>query len=601
MKKIFVLGIALLFVAASAFSAPFSPELLKISAPAQQQYAFDGSTLTIPVTVTGTPAQVTFLVFTQDQASSIKNVVNGYLGWHTVNNIDTCLYVSAPVEMVKGANQVTWDGMDENGNMVPAGSYTYYLWGFDNVNPKTKASDFIKTSQHSSYLRIIEFDGSGNALVNPIVTKGQRNGAGDDGAWATGDETPAISQKWALGGDPEDAGLLETCSVSFPGGWSNAMTMAFDLNDMQYFYAEIGNADTKTVAATRLQWVPNGDAIVDAAWGEDGISTSMGTWNGGNAESGIATDGTYLYASMGNHYISEAEANLYVWDSTDGTFVQKFDISPWWSDPAALEAAAQMNGGPNTLSYRDGLVYLNCHCACLAQAVNPVAGLNDEDDFNVWVNDNGDYTRDHNFEPESPRPWICNDYNVGPYTYTLQADANGFSISPSYDMGAVSFALLAPDGTGMSYRAFGGETAALKRGQYYVDNGSAFDGIYSDNTTGASGDVGLWFTGHDSVKGTITDQVGVADAAPAAFTVSQNVPNPFNPTTTISFNLAQAGKTTVEVYNVAGQKVDTLVNSSLKAGSHSVTWNAAKFSAGVYFYTVKSGSFSKTTKMTLLK
>jgi hypothetical protein len=93
----------------------------------------------------------------------------------------------------------------------------------------------------------------------------------------------------------------------------------------------------------------------------------------------------------------------------------------------------------------------------------------------------------------------------------------------------------------------------------------------------------------------------VNTTAPSAFTVAQNTPNPFNPTTTISFTLAKAGHTTVDVYNVAGQKVSTLVNGNLSAGSHSVTWNAAKFSAGVYFYTVKSGSFTRSMKMTLLK
>jgi flagellar hook assembly protein FlgD len=59
--------------------------------------------------------------------------------------------------------------------------------------------------------------------------------------------------------------------------------------------------------------------------------------------------------------------------------------------------------------------------------------------------------------------------------------------------------------------------------------------------------------------------------------------------------------TTVEVYNAAGQKVDTLLNANLSSGSHSVTWDAAKHSAGVYFYTVRSGDFSRTMKMTLLK
>jgi len=111
----------------------------------------------------------------------------------------------------------------------------------------------------------------------------------------------------------------------------------------------------------------------------------------------------------------------------------------------------------------------------------------------------------------------------------------------------------------------------------------------------------VWYVAHDSIKGIISNQVGVADAAPAAFAVAQNTPNPFNPTTTINFSIPKAGKVTVEVFNAAGQKVDTIVNSQMTAGSHSVNWNAAKFSAGVYFCTVKSGSFSKTVKMTFLK
>ncbi|GAI20309.1 unnamed protein product, partial [marine sediment metagenome] len=139
----------------------------------------------------------------------------------------------------------------------------------------------------------------------------------------------------------------------------------------------------------------------------------------------------------------------------------------------------------------------------------------------------------------------------------------------------------------------------------FVQNGSAYDGIYTDNhsvETDETGTIGgLWFVGHDSIKGTLTSEVAVEDDAPAAFAVAQNSPNPFNPTTTISLTLAEAGNVSVDVFNVAGQKVDTLVNGFMNAGTHSVVWDASKFSAGVYFYTVKAGDFSKTMKMTLLK
>lgn len=95
--------------------------------------------------------------------------------------------------------------------------------------------------------------------------------------------------------------------------------------------------------------------------------------------------------------------------------------------------------------------------------------------------------------------------------------------------------------------------------------------------------------------------VSVETEQPMVFDLKGNYPNPFNPSTTISFTLPKTEKVQMDVFNAAGQKIETLVNSYLSAGSHSVTWNAARFSAGVYFYTVKSGDFYGTKKMTLLK
>ena len=128
----------------------------------------------------------------------------------------------------------------------------------------------------------------------------------------------------------------------------------------------------------------------------------------------------------------------------------------------------------------------------------------------------------------------------------------------------------------------------------------AYDGIYCDNVS-IENDNQYWFVAHDSFKGTLTSAVSVDDGGPQAFSVSQNSPNPFNPSTTIHYTLAEAGDVSIEIFNVAGQRVDTIANEFMSVGSHSVTWDASGFSAGVYFYTVKTGDFSKTMKMTLLK
>ncbi len=297
---------------------------------------------------------------------------------------------------------------------------------------------------------------------------------------------------------------------------------------------------------------------------------------------------------------------MYFIDWEAGSLEKQISMVDWWSDLSDMEKGGQLNGGPNGIIARNGLIFLNCHCSCIKQLLDPSA--DSYEDMILWTNQNGDYVLDHNFEKDSTKPWVCNDYKVGPYTYHHAPDANLFSISPSYDMGAVSFGLLAPDGDGVGYFAYAGDTAGWKWFNIFVDCGGAFDGIYCDNQQLSTDPFnvakeipGIYYIAHDSIKGTISTEIGVTDAAPAAFSVAQNTPNPFNPSTTINFSLARAGKTTVDVFNAAGQKVDTLVNANLSAGSHSVTWNAARFSAGVYFYTVKSGEFSKTVKMTLLK
>jgi hypothetical protein len=88
---------------------------------------------------------------------------------------------------------------------------------------------------------------------------------------------------------------------------------------------------------------------------------------------------------------------------------------------------------------------------------------------------------------------------------------------------------------------------------------------------------------------------------PSAFNLSQNFPNPFNPTTRISFDLAKAGLTKLTLFNLLGQEVATLTNTYLTAGTHQVEWDAAALASGVYVYRLESGSFTASKKMVLLR
>lgn len=89
---------------------------------------------------------------------------------------------------------------------------------------------------------------------------------------------------------------------------------------------------------------------------------------------------------------------------------------------------------------------------------------------------------------------------------------------------------------------------------------------------------------------------------PPEYSLSQNYPNPFNPTTLIKYQIRE-NNTFVElkVFNILGKEVKTLVNEVQDSGTHEVEFNAANFSSGVYFYTIKAGSYSATKKMILTK
>ncbi|MGB2698468.1 MAG: FlgD immunoglobulin-like domain containing protein [Candidatus Zixiibacteriota bacterium] len=96
------------------------------------------------------------------------------------------------------------------------------------------------------------------------------------------------------------------------------------------------------------------------------------------------------------------------------------------------------------------------------------------------------------------------------------------------------------------------------------------------------------------------------DLIPSAYGLGQNYPNPYNLKTQIGYQLPEAGKVTLTIYNVRGRLVRTLVNEQKPAGYHSVVWdgrtdNGMQVSSGIYFYRIQAGKFLKTKKMVLLK
>ncbi len=88
---------------------------------------------------------------------------------------------------------------------------------------------------------------------------------------------------------------------------------------------------------------------------------------------------------------------------------------------------------------------------------------------------------------------------------------------------------------------------------------------------------------------------------PTEYSLSQNFPNPFNPSTSITYSVPAAGNVSLKVYNIVGQEVATLVNGVHAAGEYRAAFNASSLSSGVYFYRLEAGSTAIVKKMMLLK
>jgi len=121
-----------------------------------------------------------------------------------------------------------------------------------------------------------------------------------------------------------------------------------------------------------------------------------------------------------------------------------------------------------------------------------------------------------------------------------------------------------------------------------------------DKLSGAAGtiDIGAY---EYNLSSDLSTGVLESSMAPATYALSQNYPNPFNPSTTINYTLPEKANIVLSIFNQLGEKVAVLANDEKAAGTHSVKWNAGNFASGVYFYELKTGKYSVTKKLILMK
>jgi len=126
--------------------------------------------------------------------------------------------------------------------------------------------------------------------------------------------------------------------------------------------------------------------------------------------------------------------------------------------------------------------------------------------------------------------------------------------------------------------------------------------IDNDNMCEIIAEIGDYPNAHIEIWGYETTGVDNPGIQPSQLKLNQNFPNPFNPTTTIDYQLKKSGYIELKIYNTKGQLVDTLVNENQHQGNHSIIWNAKGISSGMYFYQISvDGQLTKSKKAIYLK
>ena len=643
MKNAFTVLIVLVSFASFSPAADFSPTVMTITCPEALEYFFDGDPLTIPFTIEGVGGAVWLVINTRWQAENIRDVRNGHLGWHYVNRIDTTVYVSPRYERDKGSAEIVWDGKDQNGNPVERGNYDYYLWAYDdNTDRKLATSQVtIANGWDAHYNRIYELGEDGMPLAQPLIMGGVN--------WIFVDDSRphlhhGVHYKWELGGDPNDLNNLQTtrCAMYDHGlintfsepDWCGYGGPVFHPGDYNTFYhaSVINTTDDDGFYQryfTLLKWefIDDGDAVFDQEW----LGWEEATWRQHGSQRALSpcyTDRNYIYIPTPVGMSMEDDAGTLRCVSFDGDVVFEKVMHDWYmpnetrsiqvgqaSDGTPIVLAADPNIDYNKMYSRGDnrwlLLAKNCCLFYLLDTSRLIEDPADESDMVVFENRNGDYFLDVGYEPTSDPAWFCVSPGYG-YSMVRESaciDANRFNIVYVSYLGLTSFAVSTQDGTRVDYMSFADESVTddiSKGGGQLIDSGSNYDGLYMNKRAASQTDYWFdnpttYFVAFDSAHGTIDWFNEVEEKTPAVFRVEQNVPNPFNPATTIAFTLHEASRVQVAVYNVAGQKVATLADNFMTAGQHAVTWDASDFSAGVYFCLVKAGGHEKTVKMTIVK
>jgi photosystem II stability/assembly factor-like uncharacterized protein len=163
----------------------------------------------------------------------------------------------------------------------------------------------------------------------------------------------------------------------------------------------------------------------------------------------------------------------------------------------------------------------------------------------------------------------------------------GYAVGESA-VGNVSLMIRSTD-NGSSWHVINPGTSQFLYGVHFTSRNSGwiagFNGTIMRTTDG-----GVTFVGENP-----------SPPVPQAMVLSQNFPNPFNPSTTIQFSISHASQVSIRIFNTLGEELQTLVSAEFVAGTYTTKWDANNISSGLYFYRLQAGDFVQVKKLIVLR
>ncbi len=592
MKKFSLIFLAITFLAKIALAIPFQPQVVTINGYPVENW--QGGEAEITFDLEGRYCTVYLCVYTKDQGQNIPltntpDVRRGTgLFYHYVSGIDTAVYVSMGEFFPVGSGHtITWDGIDKVGREMPAVDYTYYLLAVDEG----------ATGYASIAVGIDLWDGPDGS----IFTQYNRS----DG---TALERPRVWKGFSyveLGQDTESAERVE---FTPPAGIQPHPTIAIDSGDNNIIYFQAGDSEREEAFISKAVLNTDGPAEIITAFGENGFYYfSNQYWNStGFGGPGVSYQNGRLITTSTS--LSEKSSSVHVIDSSTGEGLRVIDLSDWYAGED-FDAEAM---GPNQTIFSKitpGLVHTVSPVSCMRLALDI-----SKQDALVWSNGNGDYYCDKNYPGyyDENREWICHDAVAGLFNHCVETDEYDFSYFNSNKAGMAHAMVLGPDGYGLCF-IIGSLNSAIPDDVFFkmyswftlIHENTSFDGFYIYtpfvvNYEPFELELKSSWQGYDICKGIITTGVGIKEETPVTYALS-NAPNPFNPTTTITYSIAKPDHVILDVFNILGQKVDTLFEGHHDAGTYSIRWDASGQANGIYITVMKAGEITKTEKMILMK